>query len=449
MYNEEGFIYASFDPQITKDGSIANIHLEITENPRARIHKVHITGNTRTREKIIRRQILISPGDYFQQSFVQRSHMNIHNLGFFDPATMGLDYEPINFFGDIDLTFMVEDRATGSINGGVGYNSRDRFVWQASIAHNNLFGNFWQGNLQWEGSGVTQNIDFSFTNPFFLDTDLLVGFNIYHAHRDWANYNYRLRQQGGGFRIGYPVRFIDHTRMIFGYSLFTRDYNYLRNGDLLENMTPTLRRLIMEGRQFTSTASFTLMRDSRDNVFFPTSGSRVLSNTQLAGGPFGGDFDFVRQITEVSWFTPAFGDFVFRTKWRMGFIESFAGSDIPPDERFFLGGTGPDGIRGFPDRSIAPDRFEGGTRSIIFSNELGVPITSDQLVGIVFFDSGATFNSFNEFNFRDFNFGAGIGIRFRSPIGLLGFDYAYRFRDCARTGLRRGGEPHFQLGTTF
>ena len=183
-----------------------------------------------------------------------------------------------------------------------------------------------------------------------------------------------------------------------------------------------------------------MTRDSRDNVFFPTSGSRMVVYNELAGGPFGGDFDYFKQIAEASWFTPAFATTVIRTKWRYGYITGYGKNkeNVPPDERFYLGGTGPDGIRGYSDRSIPADR-EGGAREVIFATELGVPIASDQLVGVIFLDSGNAFNKFSDFNFRDFKTGAGAGLRIRTPIGLLGFDYAHNFE-------RKKWEPHFQFG---
>jgi len=163
---------------------------------------------------------------------------------------------------------------------------------------------------------------------------------------------------------------------------------------------------------------------------------------ELAGGPFGGDFNYYKQIAEVSWFTPALWTTALRTKWRMGYVTSYGGDQyrVPPDERFRLGGTGPDGLRGYPDRSVGPQG--GGIRSVLFSTELGVPIATDQLIGLLFFDTGQAYNSFTDFNFKDFEKGAGFGMRVRTPFGLLGFDFAHNFKE-------RRWEPHFQFGTTF
>jgi outer membrane protein insertion porin family len=439
MYYEEGFIYFQSDPQIRKDENIVNISIVIEENTRAKIHKIHILGNSRTKEKVIRRQITVAPGDYFRQSRVIRSQQNVYNLGFFEPD-MGLDYSPINENGDVDLFITVTDRASGSANGGIGYNSRDSLVGQFSIAHNNLWGNHWQTSIRWEySSRSNQNIEFEFTNPYLFDTDLLFGFNLYHTRRDWIDSNFRVLQNGGGIILGYPIKALDFSRVRVGYSLYTKEYE-IRNDS--RPVSPIVQEHIDRGQQTTSKLQLTLSRDSRDNIFFPTSGSRITLYGEIAGGVLGGDFDFYKQTVDVSWFTPIIWSTVLRTRWRVGYIDSYGSNPngVPLDERFYLGGTGLEGIRGYGDRSIHPG--EGGLRSILFSTELGFPITSDQLIGLFFLDTGDCYYNFTDFNFKDFNTGAGAGIRIRTPFGLIGFDMAWNF-EFSRW------EPHFQFGTTF
>ncbi|HNT53053.1 MAG TPA: BamA/TamA family outer membrane protein, partial [Candidatus Syntrophosphaera sp.] len=148
-----------------------------------------------------------------------------------------------------------------------------------------------------------------------------------------------------------------------------------------------------------------------------------------------------KQIAQVNWYMETWQKITLRAKWRFGYITPYGDSDdAPPDEKFYLGGTGVDGIRGYPDRSIGPDG--GGSREIIFSAELGYPIGSDQIIGIGFFDAGDSYNQMRDFNFLKLKKGVGAGIRIRSPFGLIGFDYAYN--------LEEGNwEPHLQFGTTF
>ncbi len=436
MYYEEGYIYAGFEHELQKAKGKININLDIKENTRAKIHRIHIKGNRKTKEKVIRKHLAISPGDYFRQSKVRRTLSNIYNMGFFEPD-MFPDYSPINNNGDIDLVIHVNDRISGSANGGIAVNSQDGIVGQLSVSHNNLFGNSWQTALKWEFGKKTQNYDFNFTNPYFMDSNILAGFDIYHTAKEWSTYE--INTNGGSLRMGKPLGFLDYARIVFGYSFYTKKYKILEGVDTAD-VSDNLAELDAKGWQNTSALSMTVSRDSRDNVFYPTAGSQFTLYSEFAGGPLYGDFKYFKQIAQVSWYTKTVWELVLRTKWRFGYVTGYDGEEAPPDERFYLGGTGPDGIRGYPDRSVGPT--EGGLREIIFSAEYAAPIAGDQIVGLLFFDAGNSYDRLEDFNFWEMKKGAGLGVRIRSPFGLIGFDYAHNFEN-------RNWEPHFQFGTTF
>jgi outer membrane protein insertion porin family len=436
MYYEEGYIYSNFEHELEKDGNDINIHLKITENNRAKVHKIKIAGNKRTKEKVIRRNLVIVPGDYFRQSKVIRTQQNIYNMGFFEPD-ISLDYEPINKKGDIDLILGVTDKSAGTANGGIGINSQDGIVGQLSVSNNNLLGNAWKASLSWEFGNDSQNYQFEFTNPYLLDTDTMIGSNVYHTTKEWDTYD--LRTSGGAIRLGRPLYFLNYTKIVASYSYYAKEYSILSSVNP-DNVSSELRRLNDIGWQYTSSITTSISRDSRDNVFFPTSGSNIMLYSELAGGPLQGDFSYFKQIAQMSWYMQTFWKFVLRTKWRFGYVTGYNDSEVPPDERFYLGGTGADGLRGYADQSIGP--IDGGSREIIFSTEYAWPITGDQIVGLLFLDAGDSFNKLENFNFWNMKKGGGIGLRVRSPFGLIGFDYAYNFD-------KDSWEPHFQFGTTF
>ncbi|MCD4817968.1 MAG: outer membrane protein assembly factor BamA [Candidatus Cloacimonetes bacterium] len=436
MYYEEGYIYSVIEEELEKEGERVNIKLNISENVRAKVRKILLTGNRKTKEKVIRRHLAIAPGDYFQQSRVMKSQQNIYNMGFFEPD-ITLDYQPINSNGDIDLTIKMNDKSSGSANGGIALNSQDGLVGQLAISHNNIFGNSWQAGVKWEFGGKTQNYDFNFTNPYFKDSSTLLGFNLYHTKKIWDTYS--IFTNGASVRVGRPLSFLNYSKIITGYSFYQKKYE-IDSGIDEEDISETLEELSEKGWQNTSSMSLTISRDSRDNYIFPTSGSDFTLYSEIAGGPLGGDFNYFKQIAQVSWFSKTFWEFALKVKWRMGFVTGYNGKVVPPDERFYLGGTGPDGIRGYADRSVGPR--EGGLREILFSTEYGFPVAGDQIVSILFFDAGDSYDKFEEFNFWDLKKGVGTGIRIQSPFGLIGFDYAYNLAS-------RRWEPHFQFGTTF
>jgi len=440
MYSEEGFIYSSIDPELIMVEDRVDIQVNIDEQIRAKIRKIHISGNRGTKEKIIRRQLAINPGDFFKRSQILSTQQNIYNLGFFEP-NIGIEPKPINRNGDVDLYFNVEDKTSGTANGGVGYNSVDGFVGQLSLSHNNIMGNNWQSSISYEFGGSTQNVQFSFTNPYTFDTNTLSGFSLYNTKREWDDYYYEILTRGGSVRLGRPLKVVNRTQAILSYSYYSKKYSITNQSQVIANNNQSLIELDTLGWQNTSSLGLTISRDSRDNVFFPTKGSQITIYNELAGGFLGGNFDYYKFISQVSFYTETYYKFVLRNKWRFGYVTSFGQSaSVPPDERFYLGGTGPDGIRGYGDRSIGPN--EGGTREIIYSTELAYPIGGDQLSLLTFLDAGNSYNSLNDFNFLDFKKGAGLGIRIRTPMGLIGFDYAWNFEE-------RTWQPHFQFGTTF
>ncbi len=437
LYYEEGYIYAQFDETLEKRGNYVDIHVKIQENTRARIHKIKITGNRTTKEKIIRRQLAISPGDYFQRSKLIQSQRNIYNLGFFEPD-MYPDWRQINENGDIDLILHLNDKHSGTANGGVGYNSTDKFVGQLAVSHNNLFGNAWRASFQYEFGKYTQDFELDLSDPYLFDSYYSGGMSLYRTEKDYTSSNFNVETNGGSLRVGHHVAFLDFAKVTLGYALSSKKYQILDRDD---SYSTTIRNLEEKGWQYNSNIYLTFSRDSRDNVFFPTTGTQFTIYQELAGGPFQGDFDYYKNILEFRYYIKTFWEFVLRTKVRMGYVTEYGRSDeVPPEERFYLGGTGSDGIRGYSDRSIGPT--DGGHREMIFSTEYAFPLAGDEIIGLFFFDAGDSYNEIDEFNFWNMKKGGGIGLRLRSPLGLIGFDYAYNFD-------RDDWEPHFQLGYTF
>lgn len=449
LYYDEGFIYTEIAQDLQRAESTLTVVLKVTEGARARIRQIHITGNKRTKDKVLLRELDIAPGDYFRQSQVIRSQQNIYNLGFFEPD-IRLDYTPINAEGDIDLQIDVIDKSSGSANGGVGYNSQDGFVGQLSLSMNNIMGNNWSSSLVWEFGGKTQDFQFSFTNPNLMDSDILLGSSLYYTTKDWSSFYYKIYTRGASVRLGRYLPFIDRTRLVGGYSLYSKKYAITDTLKVTELTNPALWALANPSAwRYTSAVSATVSRDTRNNIYFPSRGTQMTLYSELAGGLLGGNFDYYKQIAQVNWYMELWYKLTLRTKWRFGYITPYgSSSDVPPDERFYLGGTGVDGIRGYADRRIGVDEDgdgimdTGGTRAIIFSTELGYPIGSDQIIGLVFLDAGDCYNKMRDFNFLKFKKGVGAGVRIQSPFGLIGFDYAYNLEEGT-------WEPHLQFGTTF
>lgn len=442
MYFEDGYIYSTINRELDTKNDSVDITLNINENTRAKVRKIFIKGNKKTEEKIIRRKLAISPGDYFRQSLIMQTQRNIYNMGFFEP-NIGIDYQPINDEGDIDLIFNVKDKVSGNANFGVNYDAINGFVGFISLAHNNLFGEAKKAEVKWEFSGKKQDYDISYTDPYVFNTNLLAGIDIYHTQNQWDDWNYEVHRTGGGFRIGSKIPWLNFSRFTTGFSLTNKEYKILHKDN---EVIDELQNLVDEGKQISNSMYLSLERDNRNNIFRPSQGSYTKLYTEFAGSILGGNEEYVKQILQTNWHFPLFWKFAFGMKIRLGNIQPIGSADIVPlDEKFYPGGIGPDGIRGYPDRSIEPEDAEGANAEFITSYSINFPLSGDQIVGLAFLDAGNSYRDFSAINPHYLKRGAGVGVRVQTPMGLIGFDYAYGFdRD-----VNNKWEFHFQFGSTF
>ncbi len=451
LYQEQGFLYLSIDPRFTEHDSIVDVEFAVQEGSRTRIADLQIMGNTRTKENVIRREASIRPGDVFRRSALIRTQRDIFGLGFFQDVTV--DYEPTGDSADINLTLKVQEKQTGTASAGAGFASSTGLTGFIELGHNNLFGNGQAINVHLERGGKRSSYEVSFTDPWFRDTPLTLGFSLFNTQRDLDVYD--RKDVGGGIRVGRPIGWPDYTRGLIAYDL--------RNVTLSDFAPPvpgessnlaTLRATDWPRLVSSVTLSFT--RVSTDNPFYPTRGSRITWTNTFAGGPLGGVESFYKGAVDIKNYTKLQGPLVLLLRGRTGFL---GGSSTPDYERFRLGGTTIDYVRGYPDYYIVPrgnitvdpvtgvvyERYPGGRKMLIAGAEIQFPI-ADPLHGLFFFDAGNTWNSTRDIDLGDLRRGVGFGVRFEVPaLGRIGFDLGY--------GLDReegaGWRTHFQLGNTL
>ena len=434
MYHEEGFVYSKVDYELEKEDGKVNVIISITENPRAKVHKVIVRGNKRTKEKIVRRKLAIHPGSYYKRSDIVASQRRIYNSGFFE-ADMGIDTRVINSSGDMDVIFDLTDRNSNTLNGSIGYNSLDGMVGEFSVQMRNLLGNAWQTSASVKFAEELMNYELSFTNPYLYDSDVLGGFSIYNTERGYDDYDWQ--KFGGSFTLGKYLYWLDFANVKITYSNYITKYNNLSSDasdDLIDEEA--------KGWENTSSLGFSFSRSKKDNVFFPSLGSDFSVYSELAGGVLGGDEHFFKQIYQVSWYLDLPGSLAFRTKWRTGYVEPLSSSSsVPTAEKFYIGGMGYNGLRGYGNSSI-PDEGDGAMRMMLFSSELAYPVVGETFIGLLFYDAGDAQDEYQKMNFTNLKNGAGFGFRFNSPIGIIGLDYGYNLDD-------NSWKPQFQIGMTF
>lgn len=439
LYTELGYIYAFIMPEEEVVNDTIKIKYVIQEGDPAHLRKIIISGNTKTWEKVIRRELKIYPGDLFKRSKLIDSQREVFNLGFFDD--LKLDSKRANEEGDIDLVIQIKEKDVGQFNAGMGYSQAWGITGNLSLNIPNLLGRGSTVYFSLEKGGKLANYSFGYTEPWFFDTPTIAGFDIFFITRKWDYFDDRKR--GGTVRIGRPVPRLKYTRLYTSYTI--------------EKVTVSVRdigkvsRYILdqEGTEWRSSIAFNLVRDSRDYIFNAKTGSKNSFTAEFSGGILGGGIDFQKYQFETRWYEKSFLNFVLMIRSKFGFLDGYTSpSTVPIYERFYLGGVGDWGIRGYPDRSIGPrEDFNiiGGRSAFVFTLEYKYLITQG-INWLLFFDAGNAWDSFRSTNLANLKKGVGTGIRIEVPMmGILGFDVGYGF-DKKSYG---GWNPHFQIGTSF
>ena len=452
LYQEEGYIYVQISDVTSTRENVVDIDYQITEGVPANVHFVKIEGNTKTKEKVIRRELSILPDQRFRRSILMRSIRDVMYLNYFSNATPDIEVLPN---GDVDLIIKVEEKPTGSINFGAGYSESEKLVGSIGLGIPNLFGNGQNVDLNWEFGKTTNTVQLSFTEPWFRDTPTSVGVDLYQVNRRWYDY-YTEGRTGVGLRLGRRLSWPDnYCRFYARYRMekvryFDFSDSYL---EAYEDSPYNLQNI--DWPQTTSSFDFTLTRDSRDLPQFATSGSIISWNTELAGGILGGNWSYHKHIFEFSKYKKTFWKFVLAAKVRVGLIDGYnRKSVVPYSERFAPGGTDPDGmVRGYPDGWIGPRDSDGnlirGKSVLVYNLEYLYPIMEQQIYGLFFADAGNAWLSgrqISPLSFRHLKKSIGFGFRMIVPnLGMIGFDFGYGFDYPGGNKWR----PHFQFGKSF
>ncbi len=457
LYYDKGYIYSQIEPILTPVGEdTVNVHFSVREGNQFKVRQIHIIGNDRTKEKVIRREMVLYPGETFDVSKLRRSVREITILNYF--GNIIPDVQPVSD-NEVDLYMEVEEKPTDQANLAAGYSELDGMIGSVGFTMPNLFGSGQSFSLDWNFGQVYRSFSISYTEPWVFDTPTLAGVSLYDIRRGGTYYGFDEHVIGASFRVGRRFRWPD--------DYFRGDWIYRIERDLYDNFTDSFKEYNIQSLQegiprFSSSLTTIISRDSRDNAEFPSRGSVHSYSIELAGSVLGGDDQFVKQIGSSEWYFPLVSRLVLYSSSKFGIIHPLTNNpgDIPYIDFFFMGGSGlsyGEPLRGYEDRAVGPRTTVGGYSvggKTLFkqSLELRVPIIDNPTVFILsFVDAGNTWLTPAETNLSDLRRSAGVGVRLYMPfIGLIGLDYGYGFDYSAADGTRKGEwVPHFQFGRTF
>jgi len=413
LYSEQGYAFAEVNPKISKadaDQKI-NIMLQVQKGAMAYINRVEIQGNTRTRDNVIRRDLKVEEGGRFDSKAIRTSTKKLNRLGFFEEVNV--TPKPTLNENQMDVVVDVKEKSTGQFSIGAGYSSSDKVLFMGEIAENNLFGTGNRLSLAASTSSKNTRYNMNFTNPRIYDSQVSGSVDLFDWEREYDDYT--KDSTGTTLRLGHPL--VEEWRIFYGYTISDTnltDIDYDNVADII---------LQSKDINITSAVDLSLVRDTRDKIFSPTSGSRNSVSVEYAGGPLGGDAQFTKLEGSSSWYFPLFWSTVFHVRGAAGQAFENESGKLPVYEHFYLGGM--NSIRGFDSNSISPiDAATGdkiGGDKMWFANVAFIhPIVKDMGIdGEIFTDFGNVYGTEDSWDFSDYKKTAGVGIMWASPLGPL------------------------------
>jgi outer membrane protein insertion porin family len=438
LYGAIGRASVEVTPNLVQDipNRRMNVTLEIVEGPEVYVERINIAGNTRSQEKILRREIPMAEGDLFTNQKLERARQRLINLNYFEKVDATT--APGSAKDRIVVQITVTEKATGLFSIGGGYSSADGLLATLDLSQRNFLGRGWDVTFRIRGGEKVLLGVLSFTEPWLFDRPLAAGLDLFSTRREFDDYT--AASVGGDIRVGHPVG--DYSRLNAIYRV---------SRDKISDVVDTASNLLKdeEGTTTTSLVGLVFTRDTRDNLFETTRGSLLSLSGDFAGVGFGNQW--FRVQGSASYFRPAWRDHVLSGRVTAGYILGWANDPVPLNDRYFMGG--PNSVRSFRPFDISPTDNTGtkigGNSMFLASIEYTVPLFFGIRVA-AFADAGNTWgpdiSQGTKFDLTDLKYAVGAGFRWVSPFGPIRVDYGI---NPARKSGERFGTIQFSVGSAF
>ena len=409
-----GYAYANVTPKTTpreKEGKVDVVY-HIEKGNKIYFNRIIIAGNTKTRDKVIRRGLSIGEGDLYSGENLRKSYMKLTNLRYFEEINFETEKGAKENFTDV--TIHVKEKPTGLFSIGAGYSAQDNAILMAQISQQNLFGRGQTLSLNAFLGSKTTNYELSFVEPWLFDRPLWSKYDAWNMEREYDSYD--LDTTGVRMTLGHPL--FESVKGYIGYEYTMDDVK-----DVDDTASTYIKD--QEGETITSGVTVTVTRDTTNDWMFPSQGSKNSVSVRHTGTIFQGDNSFTKYMGTSSWYVPLPLDNVFALRGRIGYLQANEGKKLPIYERFVLGGIR--SLRGLKDVGpVDPETGDviGGTTMLNFSAEVIFPLIKDAgMKGVVFYDMGNAWDS--GYYLDDMRKTAGVGVRWYSPIGPLRLEWGY------------------------
>jgi outer membrane protein insertion porin family len=445
---KEGYAFANVNaqPDVDKKNQTVALTLFVDPGRRVYVRRINVTGNTRTRDEVIRREVRQMEGGWYDSERINKSRTRIDRLGYFKEVTVETPAVP-GTTDQVDVNLNVEEKPTGNLLLGAGFSTSEKLVLSGSISQNNLFGSGTSLTAQINSGKVNTVYSLSFTEPYWTVDGVSRGFDIYRRDVNPTSLSvgaYETSSVGGGVRFGFPIG--EDDTVSFGLSYDSTKIT------LFDSSPLRYREFVREVGNNPDTLLTTLgwAKDTRDSFTWPSRGSfqRVLGELGLPGATL----TYYRLSYQFQHYFPISRDYALFFNTDLGYADGYNNVPLPFFKNFFAGGIG--SVRGYETASLGPKDLEGnavgGNRKIVGNLEFLFPLPGmgqDRSVRLgVFGDAGQVWAPFQNLSLSDLRYSAGLSVAWNSPLGPLKFSFAEPLNAQSGDKIQRF---QFQFGTIF
>ncbi len=444
----EGYAFANVNaaPELNREKRLVDFTIFVDPGKRVYVRRVNVTGNTRTRDEVVRREIRQMESGWYDAAKVQASKERVDRLGFF--SDVAVETPPVPGTSDqLDVNVNVTEKPTGNLMLGVGTSSTDKLILSGSIAQNNFLGSGNNVSIQVNSSKSNRTYAFSYTNPYFTPDGVSQGFDIYHRTTDTSSTDiayYKSKSSGAGVRWGFPID--EHQSLSFGVAV---DNTSIEVFDESPNYYKTYVQKFGKSN-LSLPLTFGWAYDNRNSFFFPTSGSLIRASLEVAVP--GGDLKYWRYGLQHQKYFPLNKSLTLMLGADIGAAKGLSGQELPFFKNYYAGGVS--SVRGFKASTLgtagtieAGDRV-GGNRKLVGNAELlwSLPgFEKSARIGL-FFDAGQVYAAGDKLDFGELRYSAGLTASWISPVGPLKFSLGAPLN---KKDQDESETFQFQLGTTF
>jgi outer membrane protein insertion porin family len=445
---KEGYAFANVNaaPEINREKRLVDFTIFVDPGKRVYVRRVNVTGNTKTRDEVVRREIRQMESGWYDADKVKASKERIDRLGFF--TEVSIETPPVAGTSDqLDVNVNVTEKPTGNLMLGVGTSSTDKLILSGSISQNNFLGSGNNVSIQVNSAKSNRTYALSYTNPYFTTDGISQGFDVYHRTTDTSSTeiaHYKSESTGGGVRFGFPIN--EYQSFSIGLAADTTSITTY-------DSSPTYYKKYVNDFGKTNVSvplSLNWISDSKNSFFFPTAGT--YQRVGLEVGLPGVDLTYYRANYQLQHFIPLSKRFTLMLNGELGIANGLGGKELPFFKNYYAGGV--NSVRGYKGSTLGtPGTFEGrdrlgGNRKVVGNAELlwNLPGFENTARLGLFFDAGQVYASGDKLDFGELRYSAGVTASWISPVGPLKFSLGSALN---KKDKDEAEVFQFQLGTTF